>query len=275
MKYYYREHLTGYRKVKSEGKRSWGEVNGNPDGFVNFPSRPFLENILPRLIFKDKRPRALELGCGTGPGACFLSERGFQVHGIDLIPTAIKIAREMAEERNLAIHYEVMDVTQMPHTGTRYDLVTDSYCLQGVVLDSDRKRVFSAIRARLKPSGYYLISTAMYDRSRHHPDDQVIDSKSGIVFHRYDEHDIFEPETDILYALFSGTSSNEPDDRPEDYEEIIEIDGKWYLPKRRYRNPEGLRSELEVEGFRMILQTGEYGGNVVCALDGTSVSLAD
>jgi hypothetical protein len=44
----------------------------------------------------------------------------------------------------------------------RYDLVLDSYCLQSIVTDQDRGAVFSAVRARLKPSGYYVISTASH-----------------------------------------------------------------------------------------------------------------
>jgi SAM-dependent methyltransferase len=275
MKYYYREHLAGYHQMRSEGKRSWGEVQGHPDDFENFSSRNFLEKVLPRLRFENDEPRALELGCGTGPGACLLAQRGFRVDGIDLIPTAIEVAREMAEGRHLNVHYEVMDVTEIPHTGIKYDLIVDSYCLQGVVLEPDRKKVFSAVRARLKPSGYYLISTAMYAEHRHHPEDRIVDPTSGRVFHRYDDHDLFDPDTDIFYSLFSGAGLSQLDDQPEDYGESIRLEGKWYLPTRRYKSPQGLRVELEYEGFRVLLQTGEYGENVVCALHGASVSLDD
>ena len=105
MKYYYREHLSGYQRVEREGRNSWGEIQGPPDGFERFSSRPFLEQVLPQLEFDSKLPLALELGCGTAPGACFLAERGFRVHAVDLIPTAIDIARRIAVERNLDIHY--------------------------------------------------------------------------------------------------------------------------------------------------------------------------
>ncbi len=257
--------------VEREGKSSWGEIHGHPDGFERFASRSFLEQVLPQLEFDSKRPRALELGCGTGPGACFLAERGFRVDAVDLIPTAIDIARRIAMERNLDIRYEVTDVTKIPLFGIRYDLIVDSYCLQCIVLDADRRSVFAAVRARLKPSGYYLISTAIYDDARHYPDDPVVDSVSGTVYHRYDKHCLFDSATDVYYEPFSGTGYdyglNAP---PEDYEGSTQIAGRWYLPTRRYRTANGLKAELEAKGFRTVLQTGKLGENVLCTVAGDS-----
>ena len=61
MKYYYREHLSGYERIQREAKRSWGEIHGAPNGFEKFASRPFFEEALPRLEFELERPRALGL----------------------------------------------------------------------------------------------------------------------------------------------------------------------------------------------------------------------
>jgi hypothetical protein len=35
---------------------------------------------------------------------------------------------------------------------------------------------------------------------------------------------------------------------------------------RRYRTAQSLVTELEIEGFEILLQTGEYGENVLCKL---------
>lgn len=272
MKYYYREHLAGYEKMKYEGKRSWGAVHGQPDALMNFSSRPFLESIVAHFSFQTDRPRALELGCGTGPGALFLAERGFRVDGIDLIPTAIEEAKKIADERGLDIHYEVVDVTQIPHAGTMYDLIVDSYCLQGIVLLEDRKKVFAAVRARLKPSGYYLISCCTYEPHRHHPDVQIADSQTGKVYDRYDEDALFDPETEIYYDLFSRYEEALTD-TPTDYEDALEIAGEWYLPKRIYRKPENLKREIETEDFEVLLQNGKSGENAVGVHAGSGVTL--
>ena len=258
VKYYYPEQLTRYQDVE----RKWSETHSDyPDGFEQFSSRPFLEQVLPGLEWKLERPRAFELGCGTGPGACFLAERGFRVDAVDLVPAAIDVARKIAAERDLDIHYEVMDVTQIPLSGTQYDVIVDSYCVQHIVLDDDRKAVFAAIRARLKPSGYYLVSNSMYSATRHHPEEVVVDPASGNVYHIYDEDCLFDSTTEEYYAPFSDTSI-----APEDYEGSTQIAGTWYLPTRRYRTAKSLVSELESEGFEILLQTGEYAENVMCKL---------
>lgn len=263
MKAYYLEHLAGCKRMVAESKRSWNELHGNQDGFEHFSSRSFLEQILSRLSFETERPRALEIGSGTGPGACFLAERGFQVDGIELVPVAVDVAREIAAERGLDIHYQVLDVTELPHEGVQYDLIVDSYCLQGIVLDPDRRKVFAAVQARLKPRGFYLISTAMYAEKRHHPEIRVTDSDSGRIFHRYDDDALFDPEPGIYYNPSPG-ELDELGNHAHDFPDSTCINGELYLPWRRYRNPQGLRAELEDHGFRVILQTGELGQNVVC-----------
>jgi len=257
MKYYYREHIDGYERVKAEGHLAWHtRLNGKP--FDDFCSRPFLEYALPQLELAEARPRALEIGCGTGVGACFLAQRGFRVDAIDLIPDAIEIAREVAAERQLDINFRVQDVCDLSPRGDQYDLIVDSYCLQAIVFDEERARMFAAVKARLRPGGYYLVSTAMFDKERFRQDETVTDARTGRVCHRYGDKGIIEAETGIAYV--------ELEESPDHYEGTIEIAGVWYLPSRRHHRPPALKAELEQAGFAVLYQGGEYGENVICTL---------
>jgi SAM-dependent methyltransferase len=255
MKYYYREHLLGYEQVKKEGKTAWGEIHGVA-GFENFSSRAFLEEILPELRFSIPHPIVLECGCGTGPGACYLAVKGFLVDGIDLIPLAIKIAREQARKRGLNIKYEVQDICELSHKSKKYDMIVDSYCLQGIVTEEDRQRVLSAVRARLKPEGYYVISTAMYDEPRLRPDICIQDTETGINYNRYGEGEIIDVNTGVVFRKLGETSCNE--------EYALKIGEDWYLPVRRHRKPAELRKELELAGFDVLYQDKMLGENVLC-----------
>ncbi len=260
MRYYYREHLEGYRRVAAEGKTAWGEIHGTP-GFESFSSRAFLETVLPRLVFSSPRPAVLEMGCGTGPGACFFAERGFDVDAFDLIPTAIEIAREQARIRDLEIRFWVQDACALPHEGKPYDLVVDSYMLQGIVTDEDRNSVFAAVRARLKREGTYLVSSAVFDASRLREEEPVVDKASGTVYHRYGTQGLIDLQTSIAYVRL--------DEGPRDYEDAVCVNDAWFLPHRRHRKAPALRAEVEDAGFSVLYQDDVHGGDLVCVHKGT------
>ena len=245
MRNYLRENIERYRRLA-------GTVT--PAKNAEFSSRGFLEEAIPRLRLQRDRPRVLELGTGFGPGAIYLAERGFDVYAIDLIPEAIAAARRIASDRGLKVRFKVMDVTRIPHQGPAYDLIVDSYCLQGIVLDRDREAVFRAVKARLDPRGYYLVSSAMYAAARHRADRQVVDQLTGRVFDCYDDASLFDRDTDVYY---------EPYDGKEPVDGAIRVNGSWYYPFRRYRTAARLRYEVESYGFRVLIQTGELGQNLV------------
>jgi hypothetical protein len=111
----------------------------------------------------------------------------------------------------------------------------------------------------------------MYAAHRHHPERKVVDRISGTVFHRYDDgKDLFDPNTGILYSPLSVFAPDQAGGGPhlgaQDGEACVRIGEKLYLPRRRYRTAQGLRTELEGRGFRVLAQSGDDGENVVCVL---------
>ncbi|MEV6889933.1 class I SAM-dependent methyltransferase [Kribbella sp. NPDC051137] len=229
MRYYYAEHRSAYRQLLQDGLTQWNDLFGESWTFEEFPNRAFLESALGRLVPGGE---VLEYGCGTGPAACFLAARGFRVDAIDLIPEAIAMARRLAAERALEVNFGVQDVCAMPPGSKRYDVVLDSYCLQSIVTDADRENVLRAVRERLKPGGYYVLSTAMYDPDRVYDGEFRYDARTGICYQE--------------------TTAQSPD--------AIRLDGTWYLPHRRHLRADGLRAELERAGLHVVSQDG---GNVI------------
>lgn len=225
MRYYYAEHEDAYRRLQQEGMTQWSDLFGETEDFDAFPNRAFLEQALARLELSGLD--VLEYGCGTGPAACFLAARGFQVDAFDLIPEAIALARQFAEARGLEVAFDVQDVCALADepVSKQYNVIVDSYCLQSIVTDADRARVFAAVRARLK--GYYLISTAMYEPERSYEGGFRYDAATGICYQE------------------AGAGQ----------------DGITYRPHRRHLTPAALRAELERAGFRVVSQDD---GDVVC-----------
>ena len=233
MKYYAVEYARGYAQIEARGLSSWGELHGE-GGFETFAAREHLQRSLPTLSFATPSPRALEYGCGTGPGACYLARNGYDVEGIDLNSTAIELARQQAETRQLDIRFRVQDICAITDPSPAYDLILDSYCLQSIVLDADRQRLFEVVKSLLLPDGFYLIGTAIW-----HPD-------------RLYGAQHFDPQTGMSYRkIESGGQAEEHDD-------AVEIDGIWYLPHRRHLTPEALRREIEAAGFDVRYQRGGH-----------------
>ena len=144
-------------------------------------------------------------------------------------------------------------MVELPQDDNKYDMIVDSYCLQGIVTDADREKLFAAVRARLQPNGYYLVSTAYFVDSRCHADETVRDDATGRSYCRYDETSLFDPSTEIVYVPIE-------DDRTQ-WEDAICIEGMQYLPNRRHRRPESLDAELTDAGFDVLYQNM---GDLVC-----------
>lgn len=176
--YYYAEHQAAYEQLSREGKSEWNDLFDD-DGRTRRSHHAFLESALSRLDVPSSA-RVLEYGCGTGLAACFLAAAGFRVHAVDLVPNAITMARQFAAERGLTIDFEVRDICKTTFD-TSYAVVVDGFCLQSIVTNDDRSKLFAAVRSALDPDGHYLISTAMYDPNRVYEDDCSYDPTTGIV----------------------------------------------------------------------------------------------
>lgn len=263
-RYYYYEHLADYAEIKEKGLKSRGEIHGDPDDFENFSSKEFLEEILPSLPIPPNG-RVLELGCGTGPGACFLAQKGFQVTGIDLIPDAIEKAKENAKELGLDIQYEVMDVCNISTPDAPFDLIVDSYCTQSIAIQEDRKRMFDGIKEHLALNGYFILSCCVLESHRLTPELTIQDNKTGKTYIRFDRNGLFDPKTEICYNLWRKREYL-PNANPQDFDGTLCIDGQWYIHQRLYRTAESLRHELEQNGFKVLSQSGEILENAVCML---------
>lgn len=234
--YYEAEHFAAYDRIRREGLRQWNDLHSSDrsTSYERFDGRDFLERVLPA----EAPPgcRVLEYGCGTGAASCLLARRGFHVEAVDLVPDAIAMARQFAAERGLRVSFAVQDVCQWPEADGRFDYVVDNFCLQSIVTDADRERLFTAVRDRLAPAGRYLINTAMYDPVRDYQDD------------RYD------PSTGVVWTPAAVEADGD----------VVQFGQSSYVPNRRHMTAAGLRRELQQHGFRVLSQTGHLGGELVC-----------
>jgi cyclopropane fatty-acyl-phospholipid synthase-like methyltransferase len=96
----------------------------------------------------------LDIGCGTGENALFLSEKGYEVVGADYSPTAIQRAKEKAKLRRLSAQFEVRDALKLSEIGRQFPCIIDCglfHCFS----DEDRALFVEQVSKTLTPGGCY------------------------------------------------------------------------------------------------------------------------
>lgn len=124
---------------------SWNDVYRNGVGFAKEPNRLLVETMYGR------RPgAALDVAMGQGRNALFLSSLGWKVTGIDISDEAIRLAREGAKKRKLALDAVNTNIETYDFGVNRWDLVTMIYA-------TSNAKWIERIKPSLKPGGLFVL----------------------------------------------------------------------------------------------------------------------
>jgi predicted RNA methylase len=225
MKYYEFSNRKHYRLARERKLSSRDEPYGGP----SFEDR-YCDHEVHELVEKtaiSKGSRVLVIGTGTGADACWLAEHGHTVTGIDIVQDAIDIAREIAADRETNITFFQDDICNIKNNYGAFDVIVDSFCLQSIVLDDDRSRVFSFVQTHLGRGGHYFVISAGYSPRKEYHEDYFRDEQTAIVYQRAKGD-----ETDLA--------------------DIIVVKGKSYVPVRRHHTIVSLTGELRRHGFWIV-----------------------
>jgi SAM-dependent methyltransferase len=96
--------------------------------------------------------KVLDVGCGTGEHALFLSQRGLDILGLDLSAVAIAEAQRKAQARGVGARFVVGNALELLRWEETFDTVIDSGLLH-VFSDADRARLVAGLHAVLRPLG--------------------------------------------------------------------------------------------------------------------------
>lgn len=114
--------MTNYARMYRLGFTPWERYG--PAGGVQ------LRSWLDRESKERPSPgRALDIGCGRGQFTPELVNHGWQTTGVDLVPTAVEVARQKGPAEAT---YVVGDVTDLSPDLGRFDLFLDIGCFQGL-----------------------------------------------------------------------------------------------------------------------------------------------
>ena len=220
-KSYYTAQESAYKKIRENGEAGWQRKT--MDDFRDSETDKLINNYVKSHFSSTRDLAALDLGTGTGSTAHTLHDLGFKVTGIDVCPSAIESAKEIAIKEKKDIHFEVADVLEL---NSKFDLIYDSHCAHCVVLLKDRATFFNSIYASLKKNGIFILdSMALGEEESWHPSDGL----------RFDENFI------LWHKTKGDTHSG-----------VVKIDEDFWCPQRRIYPAKKLLSELSEHGFKII-----------------------
>lgn len=123
----------------------WDDTFHKGRGFSREPNRLLVAAV------EDVQPgAALDLAMGQGRNALYLASHGWNVTGVDSSHEGVRIAREQATKRKLALECVTADIDEWDFGENRYDLVTLIYA-------GDDARWIDRIKTALRPGGLFVV----------------------------------------------------------------------------------------------------------------------
>jgi len=102
--------------------------------------------------------RFLEMGCGAGPNLLWLAQKGIIVSGVDVAPTALRLAQETLERNGFGKQIGTLleaSVTSVPLPDASFDGIIES-CVFQHLARADREAAFREVGRLLKPGGVFV-----------------------------------------------------------------------------------------------------------------------
>lgn len=129
-------------------------------GFAPWEWRDLAETWQPLLEGETARApgRALDIGCGRGRDAIYLSKRGWRVTGVDFAEEALAKAKEQAASEGVKVEWVQADVGQLAQLELEpgYDLIYDFGCIQGLP-DPGRQGAVNGVTQLASPGAVLLV----------------------------------------------------------------------------------------------------------------------
>ena len=127
---------------------------------------PFVVEALP--TFKRRKTRhVLDLGCGAGRHCIYLAKNGFDVAGVDVSMSALRLAKEWAGQEDLKnLKFARASMTHIPFSDCQFDAVISVSVIHHAV-KKDIEKTLDEVHRILSKNGLFLANLTSVDDPRY------------------------------------------------------------------------------------------------------------
>ena len=143
-------------RLLEKGDAAWwngffGDRTKSCPFFVEWPDETLVDDFQNGLMLPG---RVLELGCGNGRNAIYLTSQGFSVDAVDFSEAALIWARERAEAAGQRVNFIQTSIFELDVASGTYDIVYDSGCFHHTP-PHRRASYLELVSTVLKPGGVF------------------------------------------------------------------------------------------------------------------------
>jgi SAM-dependent methyltransferase len=144
--------------------------------------------------------KAIDLGCGTGWYSIYVASKGFDVTGVDISPTAIRIAQENAAKKGIDCRFIIADLCgDLSEIRGTFDFAYDWELLHHL-FPEDRKKYIKNVHKLLNPGAPYLSVCFSEDNPQFGGEGKYRETPIGTVLYFSSENELknlFRPYFEI------------------------------------------------------------------------------
>jgi len=135
----------------SSGGRAYDEISrGVAEG---------IRHAVWRLAPKEGE-RILDIATGTGWTARHISRSGAKVTGVDIANGLLDAAKQISEEEDLSIDYQLGDAEQLPFPDDSFDAAASTF---GIMFATNQEAAISELSRVIRPGGRFTIAAWLPD----------------------------------------------------------------------------------------------------------------
>ncbi len=130
--------MTKQEKDESVTKNRWNDI------YTSFDAILEIDENMSRIadLFQESNIKTiLDLGCGAGRHTAYLTQKGFDVYGIDIAGEGVKKARHLLIEKGLPANLCIGSINRLPYTDNSFDSIISVRVIHHGRIEAIRKTI--------------------------------------------------------------------------------------------------------------------------------------